>query len=185
MRNLWDILNESLLDDEEDIINRSDKQMLHPFEWLHEESLKCKNWDQLYKILKQFYSVISNKIYSTELHPKGSAPKGGLYSRYWDLKTYKYGKNDLLCRFNFDINNPTPKFNRGHIMNFDALYIGFANSEGLALNVKSNKMTWKTIAPDKIRDVLVMRNEDQVFYINPNSSFYSEYKDTANELGLK
>ena len=184
MRNLWDILNESILDDEEEIINRSDKQMLHPFEWLHEESLNCKNWSELYKVLKQFYSVISNKTYSAELHPKVPAPKTGLYSRYWDikidLKTHRYGKNDLLCRFNFDINNPSHNINRD-----DVLYVGFAKSEGLSLNIKGNKISWRIIGVDKIRDVLVTRNEDKVFYVNPTSSFYSEYKAVADELGLK
>jgi hypothetical protein len=182
MRNLWDILNESILDDEEDIMNNADKMMLHPYTWLHEESLNCKNWNDLYKVLKQFYSVISNKIYSTELYPKVSAPKTGLYSRYWDLKNYRYGKNDLLCRFNFDINDPS--HNITSYMN-DVLYIGFAKSEGLALNIKGNKISWRIIGVDKIRDVLVARNKDKVFYINPASSLYGEYKDVANELGLK
>ena len=181
MRNLWDILNESILDDEEEIMSKIDKQLLHPFEWLHEESLKCNNWDQLYKILKQFYSVISAKTYSAELQSKVPAPKsGGIYQYYWDLKSYKYSKNDLLCRFNFDINDPGISTHKN-----DLLYLGFAKSEGMALNIDRQKVTWRILGKDKIRNVLVKRDSDKVFYINPDSSFYSEYKAMADELGLK
>lgn len=176
MKNLKEYIFETLLDDEEDIIDKSDKTLLHPFRWFYEESIKCKNIDQLYKLVLEFHNVIKIKHHSTKIHPRTPRPTTGIYANYWDLHTKKYSKNDLICRFNFDINDPNSIYLRP-----DVLYIGFCKHEGLALSIMGKKIIWKVIGPDKIRDVLVRIN-DRVYHIDPDSSIRTEYTEIFEQI---
>lgn len=176
MIDLKKYIYESLLDNEEDLIDKSDKTLLHPFRWFYEESTKCKDFNQLYKLILEFHNIIKLKHYSSEIHPRMPRPKTGIYSNYWDLKSLRYSKNDLICRFNFDINDPGISTHKN-----DLLYIGFCKSEGLALNIDRQKITWRIIGSDKIRDVLV-KNNDKVYYINPSSSIKTEYSEIFEQI---
>ena len=175
---LKDYIQESLLDDFEDLANAQDAVLMHPFTWLHEQSLKCKDWNQLYKVLKEFHSIISMKEYSTEIDRKTYSNDNTEY-HFWTIQSRKLNKNDLLCRFNFNINDPGIS-----LYKYDLLYIGFSKSMGLALNIDRQNISWRIINSKMILQDM-SDNVDEMYRIKPNSSFYKEYDAMAKELGIK
>ena len=182
MIDLKDFVNESLLDDFDVIADEQDSLLSTPIHWLQEKASGCKNWDQLLKILKEFHEIVSLKGNGTEIKPRARNYRGGFYSQYWVLKaSHKYGKNDLVCSFLFDIDKPK-NYNMGDGYPQDILLIGFGKSLSLALTLHNGRVVWR-----KLHDVTDHPTPlyGKVYYINPNSNIYSDYKEIANEMGIK
>lgn len=181
MIDLKDFINESLLDDFDVMADEQDTLLQTPIHWLHEKAPECKSWDQLLKILKEFHEIVSLKGNSTEIKPKGKRPTGGLFSKYWSLKSsYKYGKNDLICSFLFDIDNPK-NYNIGDGYPQDILLIGFGKTLSLALTLHNGRVVWRKL--DDVTDHSTPLY-GKVYYINPKSNIYSDYKEIADGMGI-
>lgn len=179
MVDLKEYIEESLMDDFDDIATTQDGPMLHPFTWFHDKAIECRNGSQLLKLVQELHSIISLKEYGTEIKPKGPRPKTGLYSQWWDLNAIRrWPKTALLCKFyelkdsNFD------KYN-GCV-----LTVGFGSrlSESLTLKIGQGSPHWIISG---CMTGSIISNESKVYLINSDSSFYSEYKEMANELGIK
>ena len=181
MIDLKDFINESLLDDFDIMADEQDTLLQAPIQWLYENASDCKSWGQLLKILKEFHEIVSIKGNGVELKPKGKRPTGGLFSRYWSLKSsYKYGKNDLICSFLFDIDKPK-NYGIGEEYSQDILLIGFGKSLSLALTLHNGRVVWR-----KLHDITDHPTPlyGKVYYINPNSNIYSDYKEVAKEMRI-
>lgn len=181
MIDLKDFINESLLDDFDVMADEQDTLLQTPIQWLHKKAPECKSWDQLLKILKEFHEIVSLKGNGAEIKPKGKRPTGGLFSKYWILKSsYKYGKNDLICSFLFDIDNPK-NYNMSDGYPQDILLIGFGKTLSLALTLHNGRVVWR-----KLHDITDHSTPlyGKVYYINPKSNIYSDYKEVAKEMGI-
>jgi hypothetical protein len=181
MIDLKNFINESLLNDFDIMADEQDTLLQAPIQWLRKNASDCKSWDQLLKILKEFHEIVSIKDNGTEIKPKRKRPAGGLFSRYWSLRSsYKYGKNDLICSFLFDIDKPE-NYNMSEGYPQDILLIGFGKSLSLALTLHNGRVVWR-----KLHDITDHPTPlyGKVYYINPKSNIYSDYKEIADEMGI-
>jgi hypothetical protein len=180
MKNLKEYIFESLLDDEEDLLDKQDKKLLDPVKWFHDESLECKNWDQLYKLIEEFKSLLDLKTNATELHPRLPRPKTGVYSKYWELQSVGIFTNkDLFCRINLNLNGEKESPQDMHMI----LAIGYGKSDALRLWWKGNKPKWSIGGKDTMN--VLIRNGWHMYLIKPESYIKSSYDPMAEELGIK
>jgi hypothetical protein len=180
MKNLKEYIYESLLDDEEDILDKQDKKLLDSVKWFYDKSLECKNWDQLYKLIKEFKSLLDFKNNATELQPSLPRPKQGIYSKYWELQSvYRFTNKDLLCRINLNLNGEKESPADMHMI----LAIGYGKSNVLRLWWQGNKPKWGIGGKDTMN--VLIRNDWHMYLIKPESYIKSSYDPMAEELGIK
>lgn len=177
MIDLKDYINESLLDDFGDMTQDQDELFSDPLMWLYDKTKTCKKWNQLIDILKEFKEFIDAGKVGTIIKRRIPAPKTGLYSKYWDLKTYNFGKSNMLCKFEFDINDLN---NRSGDFDIRVLMIGCGKSNNSAVLCFSTTGVYWMIGGD-ITQPLVSNNAT-VYHIDPKSTFYKGYDDLFKKI---
>lgn len=177
MIDLKDFINESLLDDFDDIAQDQDELFSDPLSWIYKKSKSCKNWNQLIKILKEFKEFIDASKVGTIIKRRIPTPKTGLYSIYWDLKTYNFRKSNLLCKFEIDINDFN---NRSGDFDIRVLIIGFGKSDRSIMLCFDTTGAYWMVGGD-ITQPLVSNNAT-VYHIDPKSTFYKGYDDLFKKI---
>lgn len=176
MIDLKDYINESLLDDFDDITQDQDELFSDPLSWIYKKSKSCKNWNQLIKILKEFKEFIDASKVGTIIKRRTPAPKTGLYSRMWDLRTYNFGKSNMLCRFEIDLDG----IQNSKEHDIRALIIGFGKSNQSAILCFGATGAYWIVGGDITQKLVT--NDSNVYHIDPKSTFYKGYDDLFKKI---
>lgn len=182
MKSLKEYIDESLLADFDDITGEQDKRLFEPISWLYDESLRCKNWNQLLDVVKEFKYVLDIKGNATELHSRFPRPKTGIYSQFWEPQSsHRFTNRDLLCRIDLNLSDASefsPADSHAQIVT-----IGYGKTEGLQLEWVHNKPKWRVCGKDIINKLV--KNEHSIYLIDPKSPIVSSYNAMMKEFNIK
>lgn len=113
MKDLKDIY-ESILDDEDELVGKTDYMLERPLKWFYEESLKCRNIDDFDKLVRTFENIIvsQKQVYLLKQNPRFQLKTPG----YWrPMGSFKMSRNEIyiVIKPNTIKSYPTIQIGRG------------------------------------------------------------------------
>lgn len=94
MKTLKCYIKESLLDDEEELVSKTDYMLERPLKWFYEESLKCRNINDFDKLVRTFENIIVSQKQVCLL--KRSPSFRSKTSDYWyPMGSHKMSQNEI------------------------------------------------------------------------------------------
>ena len=94
----------------------------------------------------------------------------------WNLKTYNFGKSNMLCRFEIDLND----IKNDKESDLCVLIIGFGKIDRSIMLCFDTTGTYWKLGSDVTQKLV--SNNSSVYHIDPKSTFYKGYDDLLKKI---